>query len=52
VKKKYNIQQHVWGEKHMQAVKRYKNEKSAFHKPFLQQLIVSHILMPIDVQNW
>ncbi|KAE9533432.1 hypothetical protein AGLY_009070 [Aphis glycines] len=35
--KKYNIQQHVWREKHVQAVKRHENEKSALLQPFLQQ---------------
>ncbi|KAL4143683.1 hypothetical protein QTP88_005988 [Uroleucon formosanum] len=35
--KKYNIQRHVWREKHVQAVKRHENEKSALLQPFLQQ---------------
>lgn len=35
--KKYNIKQHVRREKHVQAVKRHKNEKSALLQSFLQQ---------------
>jgi len=35
--KKYNRQPHVRREKHVQAVKRHENEKSALLQPFLQQ---------------
>lgn len=34
--KKYNVQQHIRREKHVQAVKRHENEKSALLQPFLQ----------------